>query len=221
MIDHELEQILQNRFRAEGARAGAAPAALHASVAGIPDTVRYGAARYPTRRVLLLAATILLTLSMGAALAIGSGLIRLPQPPDLLPGPPANGLSTVILQPQPCDVTLDDDLVFEMSFTDSTGRRPAQLTVDASGWVVRGPEPWLPEEGIPWEQRTLTTDGLSRLLADVRSSGLRDCMHVPGPGPHAVSARLGDDVAVWDSAAPSSGRRHSLRLTPARSLLRG
>ena len=71
MIDHELEQILQTRFRSEAVRAGSAPAALSASVLGIPDGIPYGAPRYPPRRVLLLAATVLLTLVVGGAVAIG------------------------------------------------------------------------------------------------------------------------------------------------------
>lgn len=195
MIDHELEEILQTRFRREGARAGAAPAALYASVSSIPETTPYGIVRNPTRRVLLLAAAIIVTLTVGGALAVGSGLIRLPNPPDFLPGPPADELSTVLVQPLACDLTLDDDLVLQMSVVDSTGK-PAQLTVDDDGWVIRGPEPWLPEEGIPWEQRRMTAEGLARLLADVQASGLRDCIRVPGPGPTAVSARLGDDVVV-------------------------
>ena len=207
MIDRELEQILHTRFRSEAARAGSAPAALSASVLGIPDRIPYGAARNPTRRVLLLAATVLLTMVVGGAVAIGSGLIRLPQPPDILPGPRVDAISTALVQPLACDLTLDDDLALETKFSDSSGR-PAQLTVDTDGWVVRGPEPWLPEEGIPWEQRMLTTGGLTRLLADVESSGLRDCIQVPGPGPTSVSARLGDAVVAmgfggWSLRTPT------------------
>ena len=207
MIDHELEEILRTRFRRDGARAGAAPAALYASVSSIPETTPFGVARYPTRRVLLLAATILLTLTVGGALAIGSGLIRLPRPPDFLPGPPADELSTVLLQPLACDLTLGDELVLQMRFNDPTGK-PAQVTVDEDGHVVRGPEPWLPEEGIPWEQRTMSAEGLARLLADVEGSGLRDCMQVPGPGPTAVSVRLEDEIVVmgfggWSVRKPS------------------
>ena len=184
MIDRELEQILQARFRAEADGIGSTPTALFASVSGIPDVVPFAAGRPVSRRVLLLAAAVLVALLIGGVLAVGSGLIRLPRPPDER----LNELSTAILQPIPCDLTMDDGLAFEMEYRVDASGAPGTLTVGSDGLAIRGPQPG-PSSAVPHEQRRMTLGGLSQLLGAVEASGLRDCINLPVPGPQAESAR--------------------------------
>lgn len=77
MTDDQLDQHLRAWYRAEIGDVGPAPPSLYASVAGIPDATP---APIGSRRswILLAAATMLLALFIGAAVAIGSGLLRLP-----------------------------------------------------------------------------------------------------------------------------------------------
>jgi hypothetical protein len=189
MIDRELEQILQTRFRAEADGTGSTPTALYASVSGIPDAVPFAAGRTVPRRVLLLAAVVLVALVIGGVLAVGSGLIRLPRPPD----EDLSQLSTAVLQPIPCDLTMDDGVAFEMEYRVDASGAPGTLVVDSDGLAIRGPQPAVPS-AVPHEQRRMTLGGLSQLLGAVEASGLRDCVNLPVPGPQAVSARIDDEI---------------------------
>ena len=54
MNERELEQLLTARFRAEAGEAGSAPAALYASVEGIPSTIAHPAPWLAGRRNLIL-----------------------------------------------------------------------------------------------------------------------------------------------------------------------
>ncbi len=83
MTEHELEQRLRAWYRAE-VESATAPSALQASVAAIPAQLPYRARFFQTRRrfVLLAATAMLAALLIGGAIAIGSGLLRLPWLPD-------------------------------------------------------------------------------------------------------------------------------------------
>lgn len=140
MIDRELEQILQTRFRAQADGTGSTPTALYASVSGIPDAMPFAAGRTVPRRVLLLAAVVLVALVIGGVLAVGSGLIRLPRPPD----EDLSQLSTAVLQPIPCDLTMDDGVAFEMEYRVDASGAPGTLFVDSDGLAIRGPQPAIP-----------------------------------------------------------------------------
>ena len=78
MTDHELEQRLRTWYRADVADE-VAPASLYASLPEITQAA--GPASTLRRRAFLLLAAALLLAATAAA--VGSGLIRLPQVPDL------------------------------------------------------------------------------------------------------------------------------------------
>jgi hypothetical protein len=76
MNDHELEQRLSGWYRAEIGEATAAPLPLRLAVDAIP-TREEGRLRARRRPVLLLAAALAVA-GVGGAIAVGSGLLRLP-----------------------------------------------------------------------------------------------------------------------------------------------
>jgi hypothetical protein len=87
MTKDELERRLRDWYRAEIAEREAAPEALHSSVGTIPETTPTAGARMRPGRgfVLLAAAALLLTLLIGATIAIGSGLLPAPWAVDETP----------------------------------------------------------------------------------------------------------------------------------------
>ena len=84
MTEREFEQRLRNYYRAEADAAGRLPVELREGVLGIPDRMRTPIGFFQTRRgFVVLAATAMLTaLLLGVAIAIGSGLLRLPWEED-------------------------------------------------------------------------------------------------------------------------------------------
>ena len=87
MTDHELEQRLRDWYVAEIGTTEAAPPSLYHSLAGIPEAIPLQHRPMPVRRrVLLLAAAALLATLVAGAVAVGSGLVKLPA---ILPAPSA------------------------------------------------------------------------------------------------------------------------------------
>ena len=84
MTEREFEQRLRGYYRAEVEAAGRLPVELREGVLGIPDRMPTPIGFFQTRRgFVLMAVTAMLTaLLLGLAIAIGSGLLRLPWEED-------------------------------------------------------------------------------------------------------------------------------------------
>jgi hypothetical protein len=179
MTEREFEQRLRAFYRAEVEAAGQVPADLVESVASIPDRVPYRPGLFQTRRgVVLLAAALLMALLVSGAIAVGTGLIRLPWLPDerttQLSGP------FELLGPTPCNQTLPDDLLLSVELSKASGP-PMQVLLYASGLVLKGAR-FGEEVTPPWQQRTMTAEGIAGLIAAIEASELRDCKDVPVAG---------------------------------------
>lgn len=164
--DLEFERQLGAWFRSEVTADVAAPASLRTSMAAIPATVS-GQAGY--RRWMLLAVATLALVATMSVVAIGSGLMRLPETrPDLIPLGGA------------CVPELDESLILEAE---------SELTPRIRRFVYRDGLVLISENRTEWpfnfwtRQRRLTTEGIDSLLAAATRPGLDDCRDVP----------LGDD----------------------------
>lgn len=84
MTEREFEQRLRAYYRAEAEAAGRLPRELRESVWSIPDRMPRSIGFFQTRRgfTMLAAMAMLMALLVGAAVAIGSGLLRLPWEED-------------------------------------------------------------------------------------------------------------------------------------------
>jgi hypothetical protein len=198
MTERELEQRLREWFQTEIGDGLEAPAELRASVAGIPDTMPTPVTVFGGRRnlALLAVAAMLAALLIGGALAVGSGLIRLPWMDD----DRADGAFPLAGPVGRCDQTLADGVMLTVVPLYG-GQWPGatQLTAYEDGLVVTGfPTDW----GAPatvgldgtWSQRRLTAEGLS-LLMDAVTSSLPSCQSFEFDG-HGmeIRARAGADV---------------------------
>ena len=87
MTSDDLERRLQAWYQAEVGTREVAPASLYASLAEVADASRAPGRRFGTVRsvALLVAAAITLSLLVGGAIAIGSGLLSLPWAVDEVP----------------------------------------------------------------------------------------------------------------------------------------
>lgn len=199
MTERELEQRLRDWFQAEFGDGLEAPTELRAIVAGIPDTMPTPVTVFGGRRnlALLAAAAMLAALLVGGALAVGSGLIRLPWLPD----ESLNQLSTEVLGGTPCDLTLEGGVLLSVEVGSHGSSPPSRFLLYDSGLLIRGP---LIDDlgGHPWQQRRLSTQGVTLLLEAVKDSGLRDCQNVPAPGPQLkIKARTGGAVIAMNLAS--------------------
>lgn len=97
MTDQELEQRLRAWYHAEIDDGESAPISLRTSLAAMAHTPTTSAGLFGSRRSLaLLAAAMLTALLIGGAIAVGSGLVRLPSvlPPSSSPEASADASST-------------------------------------------------------------------------------------------------------------------------------
>lgn len=101
MTDDQLEARLRDWYRAEIPADESAPAGLRSSLATMPQTSP-ASRRWlaPQRRLTLLAAAALLAVAIvGGAVAVGSGIVKLPSvPPSTVP-PPASSTPTASASP--------------------------------------------------------------------------------------------------------------------------
>ncbi|MEK6191384.1 MAG: hypothetical protein AABM41_03545 [Chloroflexota bacterium] len=199
MTERELEQRLRAWFQAEVGDGLQAPAELRASVVGLPDTMPTPVTLLGGRRNLALLATaaMLTALLIGGALAVGSGLIRLPWLDD----DRADSNSFPLAGPVAyCDPTLADGVLLTVVPLGS-GEWPGatQLTVYEDGLVLIGfPTDW---GGAPvtvgldgtWSQRRLTAEGVSALM-DAVTNSLPSCQSFEFAGHMDIRARAGADV---------------------------
>ena len=190
MNEHEFELRLRAAYRSEVAAAESPPDALWNSVFAIPDESPHVGSVEPRRRILFLAAVaMLLTLAIGSAVAIGSGLIRLPWLPDGVLSQHS------VLGAFDCGMTLREGVLLSTEVSPEPGGGPPSLIVLLeNGQLLRGTSSNI--GGESWQRRRLTADGVSRLLASVAASGLPDCSDVgTGSGRvFTVWARLGAEV---------------------------
>ena len=166
MTDHDFERRLRLYFREEVDQTRAAPIAMRQSLSALAIAGRRD--QFDSRRWMLLAAAALIATLVAGVAAVGSGLIRVPEP-----RPAAIPLDD-------CKPTLADELVLAVwrersgeTFVYGDGR------VIASGWVTRS-------NGAPVDkilrQRHLTPEGLADLLASAIDPGLKGCRDVPIDG---------------------------------------
>lgn len=194
MTERELEQRLRDWFQAEIGDGLEAPAGLRASVAGIPDTMLTPVTVFGGRRnlALLAVAAMLAALLIGGALAVGSGLIRLPWMDD----DSADGAFPLAGPTAQCDKTLAEGVLLTVvplgtaEWPDAT-----QLTAYEDGLVVIGfPPNWggaPPTVGLDgtWSQRRLTAEGISDLMGAVTGS-LPSCQSFDFDEHMEIRARL-------------------------------
>jgi hypothetical protein len=186
MNDLELQQRLRTWYRQDVGDEHA-PDRLYGSLAGVTETYQ-PAGLFGRRAVLLLAAILLLAAAL--AVAVGSGLIRLPRLSD----------SSLVPIVGRCDDPMPDGIVLAV---DGTWRDPTlsqKLVVYADGRVVSGP--WIRNQAelAVFESRRLAPDGVRSLLEAVGGTGLGDCHAVRAAGvdhneiSFNVSARLNGNV---------------------------
>jgi hypothetical protein len=202
MTDREFDQRLRAFYRDEVELAGRVPDQLRESVLAIPDDVMDRAGLLgPRRRVVLLAAAMLTALLVGGAIALGSGLFRLPWLSEDRITTIAfwQSFQTDEVIPVACDQTLPDGLLLSVEPQVERGEldyfRPWLYLYD-DGLV-------LSREGdgrsapISWSQRHLSPEGVQRILAAVEETGLRDCLGVGTETPPLeVKAKTGGGVVA-------------------------
>jgi len=119
MTDQQLELELRAWFRAEVPAHEAAPAALHASVAGIPRTVVSPTIVVSRRRVGLLAVAALIAV-FSSWLIVGPGLGPTPSPTPRPNGTPSSSAKEPTLQPTPTPfVTTGLLVVYQLTGTNA------------------------------------------------------------------------------------------------------
>ena len=180
MNQREFEQRLRAFYGAEADAAGPVPGELWDSVWDIPDDIARRSGLASRRGMVILAAAAMLTALLLGAIAVGTGLVRLPWPPDATIDLPA-GLSGEALSPMPCDQSLADGLVLSVDPNAATD----WLFIYQDGLLLRVPK----FEEQDWRQRRLSAEGIQRLLSAVEQSGLRDCRSVPVAGIETVDVR--------------------------------
>jgi hypothetical protein len=126
----------------------------------------------------VLAVALLMALLVSGAIAIGTGLVRIPWLPD--DGPNQLSGPFEVPGPLPCNQTLADDVLLSVEIGKASGP-PIEVLLYANGLVLKGAR-FGEEVTPPWQQRTMTAEGISGLIAAIEASGLRDCKDVPVPG---------------------------------------
>jgi Kelch motif/Galactose oxidase, central domain len=142
MTDHELEQRLRAWYRAEVGEATTAPLDLRSSIAEIPKAPPFLDRRSGNRRsvILLAAAALAGALVVGGVIAVGSGLVRLPD--TRLPSSPPQASVPANPAPSGIDVSRSPTPV-----PTSTASEPGSWTLSPHGGGSYGSTATLLEDG--------------------------------------------------------------------------
>jgi hypothetical protein len=183
MTDHDVEQRLRTWYRDEVSDMEAAPPALRAALA---DITLQPSRWIDSRRniVLLAAAAMLLVAAIGSALAVGSGLIRLPWLDDRV-------LSNAELVPifGSCEPTIPDGVLLQTG----GGRQAAGEPYDDMPSYVLYQDGRLLGHGpgaggwSGWSQRRMTPDGIDLLLSTIADLHIPSCEPIYLPE-HPITA---------------------------------
>ena len=187
MTQRDLERRLREYYAAKSPLADTAPADLRAAVLNVPDAgVAPLGERTNRQLVVLLVAALLAALLVGAAIAIGSGLVRLPWLSERDGG---GVLPASLFLPPDCNPVLDDGLLLDAG----------ELLLYEDGTLIRVQGRNTQAETAHWSQARLTPAGANDLLAAIGDSGIGNCAAIASDETSmSVSARLDGSVFSFD-----------------------